>query len=81
MKINDKIKLTLTNETGRRLDTVATVTEFRNGNPYVKVYSDKFTNPPQLDLISEKIDSDGDSHQYQGEIGGAVMIPSFLWSE
>jgi hypothetical protein len=81
MKINDKIKLTLMNQSGRRLEAVSTIIEFRDGNPYVRVESDQFIAPLKIDLISEDIDLVGDYYQHRGELQGAILIPDFQWLE
>jgi hypothetical protein len=39
-----------------------------------------FTNPPTLQFMQDFIVADSQGLRYKGEIGGAVLIPDFLWA-
>jgi hypothetical protein len=78
--VGHKISLTIVNERGKRVQCVSTVIGIgEKGGPYVKVDAPHFRNPPELELIEELIEEAPGGSRYRGEIGGAVLVPDFLW--
>ena len=81
-QIGTKIDFTAMNQSGKRLECVAEFTGIVDGQPEFRVVSPAgtFKNPPTLQFIQDFIESDSQGLRYKGEIGGAVLIPDFLWS-
>jgi hypothetical protein len=81
-QIGTKIDFTAMNQSGKRLECVAEFTKMVDGQPEFRVVSPAgvFKNPPTLQFIQDFIISDSQGLRYKGEIGGAVLIPDFLWS-
>ena len=74
------ISLVVTNQQGKRIECTSTVigTGERDG-PYVEIASPEFNKPPKIELITDLIERTEQGLRYRGEIGGAVLIPDFLW--
>ncbi|QBG47665.1 hypothetical protein EGM51_09760 [Verrucomicrobia bacterium S94] len=80
-KLGSEIKFTAVNEKSERLDCIAKIIGITSVCIETKVIEplDKFTNPPEFDMIPDLIEEEKEGLQYKGEIDGAVMIPAFLW--
>ena len=81
IKINDKIRITIMSEAGDRADVIGVVTRFNGDYPFARFGSDQLTEPKEVELPLDRIDLKDGGFQYRGDIGGAIMIPSFLWSK
>ena len=78
--IGRSISLTLTSQQGKRLDCTATITGHAPFGPVVTVESPEFKAPVTgLELVGEEIELVAGDLRYAGEIGGAVLVPDFLW--
>ena len=79
-KIGDKISLVAVSQRRTRLECVGTVKEKGEmGGPYVIIENPAFKKPPQLELIAGLIEDSPQGLVYKGDVGGAVLVPDFLW--
>ena len=78
-KVGDKISLVAVNQKSRRLSCVGTIIRIEGAWPTVRINDLAFKNPPELQLVPVRIKKSPQGFVYAGEIGGAVLIPDFLW--
>jgi hypothetical protein len=78
--VGERIALVAMNEKGTRIECIGTVIGVgEKGGPYVRIDSPAFRSPPKVELIERLIQDSSKGVSYEGEIAGAILIPSFLW--
>lgn len=79
--IGTKITFVAVNENSRRMNCTAEFVRETPQGPEFRVTEprDEFTNPPSFQFVTQLIEETPTGLRYKGEIGGAVLIPNFLW--
>lgn len=78
-----RIEFAATNESGKRVECIGEFTGvIANGCPEVRLVlpAGVFTDPPTFQAIPPLIEEGPSGLRYRGEMGGAILIPDFVWA-